>query len=558
MSRVILGTVGVGILLMVAGAARAQVPPPPPPPPPGGGVYVAGPARDTSLKAGTASIRGRVTAVANNAPLARVEIRITTTDSPATKTATTDANGAYELLNLPAGKFTLAATRPNYVRAVHGQKKLTGQGQPIELADGQALQNVNFSLQRAGVIVGRVMDEFGEPVVDVQVMTMRQQFVAGERRFMPTGGRPVTTNDLGEYRLYGLPPGQYFVSATLRTAMMMGDTDDRSGYSPTYFPGTGNPMEAQRITVAPAQVVSGVNLTLLPVRTSRVSGKALDAEGRPMTGGMVMAMERGGFGMGVRSPAQIRPDGSFTLSGLPPGDYILRTGIPGVEQTVVMPITVNGSDISGVQLVAGRAATVRGRILIDSDVTPPPRASVFNVGAMSEVPMMGGGEGKVNADFTFEISAVPGHNRITARAQDDWRLHAVKLNGLDITDTSLDMPAGGVIDNVTIEMTKRVTDVSGRVLDDNDRALRDVWVVIFPQDPERFSYVGRYLSAARPGVDDRYRVRVPAGDYFIVALDDVEQNEWMDPDFLAPLRDRAARVTLGDGERKTLDLKLAR
>src|SRR5262249_25317671 len=158
--------------------------------------------------------------------------------------------------------------------------------------------------------------------------------------------------------------------------------------------------------------------------------------------------ERGGPPMGMRSPAQVRPDGSFTLTGVTPGDYILRVGVPGSQEAAVQPVTVAGGDISDVQLLAGRAATIRGRVLSDSGETPP-RASVFNIGMMSAVPMMGGGDGRVNNDYTFEIRAVPGHGTIRAFVGDaDWSLHAVKLNGVDITDSGIEAPADAVIDGV--------------------------------------------------------------------------------------------------------------
>src|SRR5262245_49134206 len=222
-------------ILLVASTAAAQVPLPPPPPPQQ--------ARDVPLKQGTGTIRGRVVAEGSNTPMSRVVVRLNTSDSTAGKSAVTDRNGRYELTELPAGKFTLSASKANYVGVSYGQTRPRGVGKTIELADGQAMANVNFTMQRTGVITGRILDEFGDPVVDVMVMAMRSQYVNGERRMMPAGGRPSTTNDVGDYRIYNLQPGTYYISATLRS-FMPGESDDRSGYSPTYFPGTGSVAEA--------------------------------------------------------------------------------------------------------------------------------------------------------------------------------------------------------------------------------------------------------------------------------------------------------------------------
>src|SRR6185295_5798683 len=126
----------------------------------------------------------------------------------------TDANGRYEIATLPAGRYTVSVNKPNYVRASYGERRPLGPGSPIEVAAGQVVTRIDFSLQRTAVIAGRILDKFGDPAAGVQVMPMRSMYVNGERRLQPSGPM-ASTNDLGEYRLFGLVPGQYFVSATL-------------------------------------------------------------------------------------------------------------------------------------------------------------------------------------------------------------------------------------------------------------------------------------------------------------------------------------------------------
>ena len=97
----------------------------------------------------------------------------------------------------------------------YGQTRPFESGRSIELADKQSLDKADISMPRGSVISGRIVDEFGEPVADANVTAMRQQWLNGRRRLMPSG-RNAQTNDLGQYRIYGLPPGDYYVSATLR------------------------------------------------------------------------------------------------------------------------------------------------------------------------------------------------------------------------------------------------------------------------------------------------------------------------------------------------------
>src|SRR5262245_26032835 len=144
------------------------------------------PPRDTPpLAKGTASIHGRVTD-ANGRPLARVEIRAGNGLGQQTA-ALTDGEGKYDLVEMPAGVFTVVATKANYVRSSWGEQRVEGPGKRITIADGQKLDNINIRLMRTGAITGKIVDEFGDAVTDVVVMPMRYQYVQGTRRLMPSG-----------------------------------------------------------------------------------------------------------------------------------------------------------------------------------------------------------------------------------------------------------------------------------------------------------------------------------------------------------------------------------
>jgi len=195
--------------------------------------------------------------------------------------------------------------------------------------------------------------------------------------------------------------------------------------------------------------------------------------------------------------------------------------------------------------------------LVEQGVTPP-KASTLRLFASSPDAAMGGGQAAVKDDFTFELRIPSGHYTVRlAGPPTDWYLHAVRLHDLDVTDNGFDVSSSGVSD-VVVELTTKQSGATGKVLDENGQPLRDVWVVMFAQDPQRWGMPTRYVSATRPNLNDVYTAQVPAGDYFIAALTDIEPGEWSDPDVLATLRDRAMRVTIVDGERKTVDLKLAR
>ena len=516
------------------------------------------PARDTTPQTGSGAIRGRVLADGTDHPLPRVEIRATAPELKTPRIVYTDASGRYEIAQLPAGRYMVSANKLNYASVSYGQLRPLGSGKRIDVAAGQEVSRIDFKLQHAGVLSGRIVDEFGDPLAEVQVLPMRFQYMNGERRLFQRS-RGAITNDLGEFRLYGLPPGSYYLAATLRS-FMGGDSDDRSGYAPTYYPGTGNAAQAQKVTIAAGQTVTGMNFALLPVRTMRVSGIALDAQGKPLGGAYLNAQFAMGSGGFSTQGGQIRPDGTFTINGLTPGDYSLFSSVPGGGEMATANVTVGDSDVTDVQLVVAKQSVVRGRVLVDDSASPPKASTLrLNASSTNNSMFMGAGNVQVKDDYTFEMKLRPG--RFVIRLQGgtgDWRLHAVRWNGAEVTDAGIDVPMNATVSDVAVELSTRHAEVvSGKVVDEAGQPAQDYWVVLFPQDSRLWDGTSRFITASRSDPDGKFKVRLPGGTYYAVALQEVEDGSWSDPDLLTVLREHAVRLSVADGETATLDLKLS-
>jgi hypothetical protein len=529
------------------------------------------PPRDNQQKTGTAVIRGRVFAADTGQPLRKAVVRASGAELREGRVATTDEQGRYELKELPAGRYFLNANKGSYINLAYGQTRPFDGGRPLEILDGQTVEKVDFSLPHGAIVTGRVVDEYGDLVADAQVIPIRSINQGGRRRTVPAG-RSSTTNDIGEFRLFGLPPGEYLVSATLRSGMMMGaESNDRSGYAPTYFPGTANAAEAQRLNVGVGQTLTDVNIALLPTRTARVTGTAVDSQGRPLANGMVMVTQReAAMGFTGSSAGPIRPDGGFTINGLAPGEYTLQANFPGplgdAPEFASLPITVAGEDITGVGLVGIKPSTLSGRIVFtDPAAAASLRASMLRPGVTPANPedmgpMMGGpGTPKVNEDFTFDIRARAGKSVIRMMsATPGWSLRAVRVNGVDVTDDGFDIRPNEDVSGIEIEMTNRQSDVSGLVTNTRGEAVKDYSVVVFSQDRERWKPGTRYLRSSRPDQGGRFKVTgLPPGQYYAVALTYIEPGAASDPEFLERVAQKAARFSLNDGEVKTMDLKIA-
>jgi hypothetical protein len=173
------------------------------------------PARDNSTinPTGTAKIRGRVVSADTGNPLRRAQVRLSAGEPRVMMVANTDADGRYEFANLPAARYSLMVSRNGYVGLQFGQQRAFESGRPLEIAIGQLADKIDFALPKGGVIVGRITDDTGEPAPGVRVQAMRYQYMpSGQRQLSPGGGAsgmfgPTITDDLGQFRVYGLMPG---------------------------------------------------------------------------------------------------------------------------------------------------------------------------------------------------------------------------------------------------------------------------------------------------------------------------------------------------------------
>jgi protocatechuate 3,4-dioxygenase beta subunit len=552
------------------------------------------------FKTGTARIRGRVVSAETGTPVRRAQVRIAGADI-GSRTSMTDTDGQYEFRDLPGGTFNLSATKSGYVTVQYGQTRPFEAGKPIELTDGQLLDKADIGMPRGCVISGRVLDEFGDPVADAMVSAMRSAWSGGRRRLQPSG-RGTITNDLGQFRIYGLSPGEYYVSATLRGGDMgfmeaaMGrngaggpsGSNPTSGYAPTYFPGTANGAEAQKITLTVGQEAQNTDFALLPVRLARITGTVISSEGHPVEGSMVNAIPRSGdIGFApMMGGGATRTDrnGNFTLSNVTPGDYTLQTralqittsdagdsmmfmarvGGPngGDSEIGSMPISVAGEDLSNVVIVTAKGATATGRVIFEGAGKPNSLTGIRITAAAadSEGPMPGpGGSGAVKADGTFELRGLSGLRIIRAvNLPAAWMLKEVQNNGADVTDSGIDLKGGETLTGLEVVLTSKVTAVSGTVKGTGTQQVNDYTLVVFSDDPQRWLLpTSRYVVGRRPDQDGRFQVKgLPPGGYYAVAVDYLPQGDWNDPEVLERLKPKATSFSLDDGETKTLDLKI--
>ena len=526
------------------------------------------PARDAEEpESGTARIAGRVVAADTGRPLRRVVIRARSERGRGGRLASTDEEGRYEIPDLPAGSYTLTASKGGYVDIELGQRHPLQRGTPLDLRDGEARTDVHFSLPRGGVITGNIVDEFGEPVADAQVMALTSRFIAGERRLVP--GSRDETDDIGAYRLFGLAPGEYVVSAaipTFRGMQVVGD--DAVGYAATYYPGTPSAAEAHRVTVVVGQEVAGVAFSLMPVAMARVSGRVLNSTGESVGGALVQLGPADGpaiggmGGNGVRS----RNDGTFTIPSVAPGRYqmLARSGGRGRGgELAIYLLTVGGADHDGLVLTTSPGASASGGVVVAGGASPTFAARTLRVEAVTTLslpgPIGGTEQASVADDWTFRLDGLFGPRLVRVSGlPDGWVLEAVRIDGTDITDTPVDFWSVDPVHRVEVVVSSSATTITGTVTDGRGAAVADYTVIAFADRPDRWGFRSRFVATARAKEDGSYVIAgLPPERYLAVALPFVEQGAWTDPAFLERLRVAARPFDLTPGGRVALTLELS-
>ena len=558
-ARLLPAVVVMSTLAAAAGGAQHSI---------GTGVEMASPAdpRDPARVAtGTAVISGRVIGGDTGRPLRRAQVRLFGEGLPEGRMASTDEYGRYELEDLPGGRFMLMAAKGGYVTATFGQRRVTDRARPLNLEPGQQLRNVDFTLPRGGVVSGRITDEAGEPVPNIQVQALQYRYMNGRRTLFPgNSGRPILTDDLGRFRLFGLSPGSYYISASNDPSESYGavpwDTND--WVVRTYYPGTASAADAQRVQVEAGRETPSIHFALSDARPSAIRGTVIDSRGQPAGGGYMMVLDTENI-INFGGHTAIGPDGSFIVRHVSPGDYVLYVSSGGdTEESGIARVSVTSADLEGLTIVTAPPTVISGQVLFETEPLKPvtPGQLRFLAAAAEPVSPIQNGQIIVNDDWTFEARVREGPVLIRAEMlPDEWTLNAVLHGGVDVTDSGIGLGSGRIVDGVQIVLSNRMSVLSGTATDASGRRAENYTVVVFADDPRDWNAMSRKLFLARSADGGRYEIpKIPPGHYLAAAVADVEDGQHRDPDYLERLRAYATPVEIREGQRLELTLEVVR
>lgn len=563
--------------------------------------------------AGTGSVSGTVvTDEAQPRPVRRAVVSLTGDGLRPRRGAITDDEGRFTVSGLPAGRFTLTVTRASFVTSTYGATRPGRPGTAIVVADGGAVSNLVVRLWRGAAIAGILRDETGAPVSGITVMAspLRKTGAAGIFTLSNNG---VTTNERGEFRIFGLEPGSYLLSAMPESAGSSSPLRARSeseidavfdalrrrrapaaagtrpaefplpktfDYAPVYFPGTAVRAQATPVALVAGQEQTGLDFALQRVITASVEGIVTQPDGQPAAGAMVQLTATAGTlldGSPLILNATTGRDGVFRVTQVTPGDYRLvargSTGSAG-SFWASTELSVAGADVGGLALALAPGHVIAGQIRFEGLATPP--AAVLNAMRIILLPsdyqnlkpntpirtIAFAASAAARADGTFELTGVPpGTYLLSISAgggpSSTWWPRSAAAGDRDLLDGPIEIHRGVEIPRVVVTFTERRTELTGLLQTKSGAPASDVFIIAFAADRKQWGPLARRVQAVRPGVDGRYLIKdLPPGDYLIAAVTDIDQDEWKDPAFLERLVPASARISIGEGEKKTQDLRI--
>jgi Carboxypeptidase regulatory-like domain len=501
------------------------------------------------------TISGMVVAMAGSVPLKNSLVTLSSISDHSRPEVTirSEAGGHFQFKGIVPGQYRLRVERNNYVTQEYGQRTANGPGATLTLIGGKEMKDLLFRLIPSATIAGRIEDEDGEPIAWAHVTALRSSYVEGKRTF--TAAATNATNDLGQYRLFGLPPGRYFISVTYHPGASHGGSEGdfdyggadslKENYVLTFYPGTYELTKAQSITVKSGEEIPSMDFTMRPTAVFRVKGHVVNTIPNPkhVDHPMVFVMPRGGAiqndSMTFSANNEVKKDGTFELPGVAPGSYIVQASVFQEDQqhSVTQSIEVGDADIEGLQLVISKGYNVLGHVRWDG---APGHAEddVYVTGRAESQSEMNAGFARIDRDGSFswnQLADAPMHIEFHGLG-DAGYMKAADYGGVDVLEQGFAPRAGA---NATLEITLSAhgAQVEGTATDENGLPAVGVWVVLVPDAKHR----DRHDLYRRERTDQHgvFKIKqIAPGDYTLYSWDEVEEGAWEDLDFIRPFEEK--------------------
>ena len=566
------------------------------------------------VQPGKASIEGTVANLASGDPLERAQVTLfrilppppppapgqpsaPITPPPQIPPVLTQADGKFKF-EVDPGQYRLRVQRNGFATQEYGQRTLGTQGTVINLIAGQAMTDLQVKLTPAGIVTGRVRDFRGEPITGVQVSLLRSSFnPLGQRSLTSTAS--AFTDDRGEYRLFWIPQGRYFLSVSAPqsaiVSLVLGASTffvDRT-FPTTYYPGAPDPSRAVTIDVQPGREVTGMDIVVNPPPTYRIRGRVIDGvTGQPpRTASVTLALRQEIMTSGTvtftgpGASTTYSPNGTFEIRNVIPGSYWLRAqGGTNLDEPInpnavanvrtaselldrvltsrvsaQVPIDVVGGDVNDVAVTLTPGISIQVQLTVEGQ-------ELNSVGGYDRI--------RVNLRPTvqgipvpFQRSAFgpdgigalnniqPGEYRVEAAlgALPDLYLKEARFERMDVLSSPWQITSG-TTGTLTLVLSNRAGQVDGSLTDSFSQPVPGTQVLLIPDQPRDRPELFKTAVTDQNG---RFTFRgIAPGNYKAFSWESIEPNSWYDRELLSQYEQQGRQVRVQEGSKETVDVRI--
>jgi 5-hydroxyisourate hydrolase-like protein (transthyretin family) len=519
---------------------------------------------DTQKSPAAGKISGHIYRADTGAPLAKTQVALLPVTGNSLNVTgerrftLTDGEGFYSFAQVTAGTYTVAAKRDGFVGGYFDDVPNPVNAQILKIAADETLSKIDIHLVTAGVISGTVLDEDNQPLQSVGVEAVRIQYLRGGRQIeVPRG--ITRTDDLGNFRLFNLRAGNYFVRVETS------DVNPQTEHSVdriVYYPNTMDIESAQPLKVSAGNEISGIRFSVGPAASFSVTGNIIDVSGSAGQRQYTITADRLNTGDSGR-PSTTSVGGSFTLHGIMPGEYLLRAASTILGPTTQLngqPREVSGAAIARVSdgdtrvnIQVGPQVEVSGRVSIEN--SPGKTASGILVALWPESTTLGSSNNETDRNGAFKIQYVTsGSYDLATFDTPGMYMKEVLCNGKDYTLLPLTVEPGVNVSDCVLVMATDVVTVKGQVLD-GDKPVPG-WMVVAIPEQRSLRHLERFMYTKLTNLTGEYQLSgmIP-GDYLLFAVPPDENETYFDINFADRNLQFAERVSLKTGETKTVGLK---
>jgi len=526
--------------------------------------------------------------------------------------ALTGVDGKFSFPSVPAGRYQLVATSPGFVPAEFGQKRMSGAGLPLVVA-GQAVSNLRIEMSPTAAISGRVTDPVGQPIAIADVFVLRSSYQEGQR--ILTQFLSAKTDERGEFRLFWLTPGTYYLNVVVPDGTGQSDliinagninaatsiigvrntlrdvlsrpigtgASENEAHVPIYYPSTANPQQARAIEVRAGEDIRGIHLIAGVVRTFHVRGVVSGIAGtNAQSQGRLIPTDPAWPPLGIQIDSMT---GKFDVGRVVPGSYMLYVQVrpagatsPADAMWASMPLEVREQDLENLTLVPRPGISLPGKVVVEG--LPgvggeSPAAGLFlgirpDPLVTQQVPSA---STRVSNDGTFVLPGIiAGNYRIYAPpllspnnpgllgglpplppGLENSYVKAIRVGGIDALDGGIHLsPAEGLTMEIVLGTNTSV--VEGRVMRGNEPA-SEVTVGMLPDAAKARGFRTDMHKTTLTDVSGRFQFRgLPPGEYRIFAWEEADKDAIMDLDFVRGYEEKGTHLAIAEGEKKTVEL----